>query len=740
MTLNARRIGFGTIASLAMLPIAGCTDSEQPAASSQALEIKGNAGSDPTSQNISAARLLIRPQYPETKRLPVKETWHGTEVIDDYAWLQNKDEKAVERWTVEQNALTRTILGSLPDREAIKANLKKWFELGNMVCPERIDNNQFQWRRTKGENHAVLYVKDLQTGAEEVLLNPNIMSKDGTKAVDWTHISSDGKLIAYGVSDGGTEKSVLYIKNVETKQELSDIIPNTRACSLAWLPDNSGFYYTRYPEKGEVPEGEEQYHRTLYFHKLGTDYKKDPLVLKPSPFTLWPEVAISEDGKWVSVLVASTSSVNDAYIAELKEPYSQLELKPIFVGKDNRLLGQAFENYFYMQTDYMAPKSKIMRVSLDEKDLSDMSKWEEVVPEGNGTLGGFGIAGRKIFLSYQERAFSRLEIVDIDTREKQVVELPIIGSITGLTGRQNSLELLYAIESYTAPISIYTLNVNTLKQEKIDELKIAADLSNLETNQVTYKSKDGTEVTMFLVHKKDIEKNGQNKVFLTGYGGFNSSETPYFSKSFIHWIEQGGICAIPNLRGGGEYGEKWHRGGMLDQKQNVFDDFIGAAEFLIKEGYTKPKKLAIEGGSNGGLLVGAVLTQRPDLFGAVICDVPLLDMIHYPGLEVAKYWIGEYGDPAKPEDFQFLYEYSPYHRVKDGTAYPAVLLRTADGDSRVDAMHAKKMAARLQAATSSDKPVLLFVEEAAGHGAGKPLSKVIEETADMYAFLNWALE
>lgn len=691
-----------------------------------------------TTPLVNGATDVVCPKpYPKTEKRPVSENWHGTTIVDEYIWLQDSTDDAVKAWTASQNAFTRQYLDSISEREAIKGELKKYFELGSIGIPRIINGNQFQWRRQKDENHHVFYVKDLATSVEETLLNPNTLSEDGTVAVDWTTLSYDGSLLAYGTSSGGTEHSTLKIKNVNSKIDLIDEIPYTRACSLAWLHDNSGFYYTRYPEPGIVPEGEEKYNRTIYFHKLGTNYKDDVVVYAPKDRTDWPGVSISEDGKWMTITVSRGWTATDVYISNLLD--NQLA-KPLFAGKDNNLHADIYKNDVYMFTDYNAPKGKVMKVSLDEPDLTDMSKWQEIIPEEEATLSGFKIIGEKLILIYEDKACSRINVTNLNGQNRQTVDLPTLGSVSGFTGRSDAKETYYSFDSFTYPDTIYKLNIDTLKSDKVNELHIGEDLSNIVTKQVTYTSKDGTLVTMFLVHKKDIELNGGNKTLLYGYGGFAISETPYFAKTIIPWLKQGGVYAIANLRGGAEYGEEWHRAGMLEKKQNVFDDFIAAAEYLINEGYTKPAKLAISGGSNGGLLVGAALVQRPDLFRAVLCDVPLLDMIHYDQLEIAKLWVSEYGDPANPEHFKFLHAYSPYHNVVDGTKYPAVLLNTADGDSRVDPMHAKKMTARLQEATNSMHPILLFVEEKAGHGAGKPTSKQIEESTDHFAFLSGVLE
>ncbi len=671
--------------------------------------------------------------------VPTVENWHGIDIIDPYSWLSKEGERT-NLWVSRQNALTKNYFDATLQREQIKNELKVLLETDNIYCPFQCGDNIFQWRRTKDQNQAILYVKNAQNGKEEILLDPNILSNDGTVAVDWVSSTKDGKFLAYGVSEGGSEKSVLKVRNVELKQDLNFQIPNTRACSLAWLPDNSGFYYTRYPEKGEVPEGEENYHRSVYLHTIGKDFRKDPLIMRPAnPYNDWLNVGISDDGEWVHIGNYHGWTSSDLFIGKRDPNQPQnISLEQVFDGEGTykAINVEIFKGYLYISTNKQAPNSKIIRTELKNTSSGNQNNdWEEVAGEEKGaTMEQFGIIGGKIVAKYLKKAFSRVDIIDLQNKNRESIPLPGIGSVTDISGQAEQPKLYYKFESFATPPSIYTLDVDTMKHS-LDQIQdIGRDLKEIETTQVTYTSKDGTPVTMFLVHKKGLQKNGKNKVVLSGYGGFSISETPVFMKHYIPWFEKGGLFALPNLRGGSEYGEDWHRAGMLENKQNVFDDFIGAAEFLIKEGYTRKEKLGIQGGSNGGLLVGAALTQRPDLFGAVVCAVPLLDMVHYDRTKVAKLWVPEYGDPNNPEHFKFLYKYSPYHNIKDGIEYPATLLMTAEGDSRVDPMHARKMAARLQAANKGNRPILLRVEDKAGHGAGKPLAKVLEEKADVFAF------
>lgn len=684
----------------------------------------------PVKQNPSRIDL----EYPKTPVRPKSENWHGIKIVDEYAWLEGNSSE-VRKWEEEQNQLTRTYLDSFNYRKDIKKGLEKWFNLDRVGCPFPKGEKLFQWKRKAGENHHVLYVgKDLKD--QDIAIDPNKLSKDGATAVDWISITNDGKYLTYGVSEGGSEQSVLKIKNLNTQEDLSDAIPNTRHSSVSWLPDNSGFYYTRLPEPGSVPAGEENYDRKVFFHKLGDDWHDDQLVFDPEdPYNSHPSITITKDGNWAKLNITHGWKSNDIYVSRVKAGQILPDFKPLTVGEDNQFYVAEFDNNFYILTDYKAPKFRVMRVSCDVEDLSDKTKWEEFIPEQDGTLNDISIVGGKAILEYQVKACSKLEVVDLDSSDRYEIELPMLGSVTSITGTDDKPDLYFSFESYTFPDTIYKFNVETRQQEKIDGLKVDADLTQMTIEQVTYSSKDGTPITMFVVKSKHLVKNGSNKTILSGYGGFNISETPEFAGSIVEWVNSGGIYVTTNLRGGSEYGENWHRAGILEKKQNVFDDFIAAAEYLIDNNYTKPEKLAIWGGSNGGLLVGAVMVQRPELFGAVVCTVPLLDMIHYDQLKIAKLWRSEYGDPSNPEHFKFLYAYSPYHHVADGTNYPSVFLRTAENDSRVDAMHARKMAAKLQTATSSDNPILLYVEDKAGHGKGKPVIKIIEDITDVYTFL-----
>jgi len=677
--------------------------------------------------------------YPKTIKKPKIEIWYGTKIVDPYSWLEENSSEVFE-WEDKQNKLTHEYLNNFRYKSKIKKGLEKWLNLDQFSCPFQKENKIFQWRRKKEENHFTLYVgSDLKN--QKNILDPNKLDKNGATAIDWISISNNGEFVAYGISQKGTEQSILKIVNVNTSQELSDQIPYTRNCSLSWLPNNNGFYYSRYPKLGTVSKNEENFNRKIFLHRLGSDWKDDKLIFKPKdPYNDFSNISVSEDGKWLSLNVIHGWTSNDIYIAK-NDDFDSPNFIPLVVGEDNHFSEIIFNNDIYLLTDHKASNFRVIKVSCEEKNIFDKNNWQEVIPEQKNVLSSFNIFNNKAILEYQVKACSDLKIVDLKTKNTDSIKLPTLGTITSISGEENNPNMFYSFESYAFPPTVFKLNLDTLKQEKIESLNTDVDLSKIKIEQVIYHSKDKTPITMFIVRNKNTKLNKNNKTILTGYGGFNINETPLFNNSVLNWINSGGIYAVPNLRGGGEYGEKWHRDGMLDKKQNVFDDFVAAAEYLIQEKYTQPKKLAINGGSNGGLLVGAVMVQRPELFGAIVCQAPLLDMVHYDHFKLAKQWVIEYGDPLKPDHFKFLYKYSPYHHVVEGINYPPILLITADNDIRVDPMHARKMVAKLQDLSVSDNPVLLLVEKDSGHDqSSSPINKKLEILANIYTFLEKTLQ
>jgi len=675
-----------------------------------------------------------RPLYPPTSGGDEVETLHGESIPDPYRWLEQGDDPRTQAWTASQNALTESLLAAVPARARLRARLDELLSIGALSTPEPVAGRYFYQRRDGRQNQPVLYVREGRDGEDRVLIDPNQLDAQGTTALDWFYPSEDGRLLAYGLSENGSEQSLLHVLEVDSGAPLPDRIPRTRSADLAWLPDGSGFYYTRYPAEGEVPEGEEHYHRSVFFHRLGTDSARDPLIFRPAEKEHWPGVGLSPDGRWLVIGVARTFDQTDLYLQDLVA-----RTPPVPVAKDVPATfdGEVVRGRLYLRTNLDAPT---YRLYLVDPERPAREGWREIVPpRTDAVLDGFRITGSTLALSYLKRAASRLRLADLEGNGVREVALPTIGSLFGLSGEWDGDELYYGFTSYTVPPTVYRLALPAGTTELWRRVDADLDPSRYEVRQVGYPSRDGTEVTMFVVHRTGLPRDGANPVYLSGYGGFNISMTPAFSRSLLLWLERGGVVAIPNIRGGGEYGEAWHQGGMLGHKQNSFDDFIAAAEWLMRERYTRPERLAAAGGSNGGLLMGAVLTQRPELFGAVVIQVPLLDMLRYHRFLIARLWIPEYGSAEDPEQFRWLRAYSPYHHVRDGVRYPAVLLATAESDTRVDPMHARKMAARLQAATSSDRPVLLRLEARAGHGAGKPLNKVVDELTDTWTFVFWQL-
>lgn len=658
------------------------------------------------------------------------EVLHGVPVADPYRWLEEGDAPEVQSWTEAQERLTRATLDAIPQRAPVRARLERLFSIGALSPPVSHCGRYFYLKRTGAQEQPVLYVRDGRQGVDRVLLDPASLGADSTYALDWHYPSPDGRLLAYGVSEGGSEKSTLRVREVESGRDLEDVIPWTRACDLEWRPDATGFYYTRYPDPGAVPRGEENYHRHVFFHALGADFRSDPLLFgEGRPPEDWPSVQLSPDGRWLAVSVSRGWTRNDVYLADLA---NGARFVTVAEGLD-AVFGATLRNdRLYLHTNHEAPRYRLLAADLRRPGPES---WREVIPQGEDMLEGAAIVGSRILALHLRHVSSRLTLHDLEGRFVRGIPLPMIGSVTGITGEWDGEEAFFGFSSYAMPPAVYRVALPGGETELWQRVEADIDPKGYAVRLVHFASKDGTRVSMFLVHRTDRRSDGTGPALLAGYGGFRVSHTPAFGRGLILFLEKGGLYAVAHLRGGGEYGEEWHRAGMLGRKQNAFDDFLAAAELLVRDGHAARERLAIMGGSNGGLLVGAALTQRPELFRAVVCQVPLLDMLRYHHFRIARLWIPEYGSPDDPEAFRWLHAYSPYHRLVEGTAYPAVLLTAGESDSRVDPMHARKMAARLQAATSSGRPVLLRVEIRAGHGQGKPLSRLIEEWTDVWSFL-----
>jgi prolyl oligopeptidase len=676
---------------------------------------------------------------PTTAVKPVIDMYHGVKVLDNYRWLEDGNNPETQKWVEQEMAYTRALLDPRPRREAIHKRLTELLSIGSISVPQMAGRHYFYSKREGMQNQPVLYVREGVNGTDRVLVDANQLSADGTVALDWYLPSQNGKYLAYGTSASGSEMSTLYIAESKTGTVLPDTIERTRAASIAWLHDNSGFYYTRYPKKGEVPDGQEMYNRHVFYHQLGTNPDTDDKVFgegrDPED---WPNVHLSNDGRWLLIDVEQGWTKSELFLMDLKKDTPPTR---VTTGKNFLYRGEVYDGKVYITTNEDAPR---YRVFVTDAGNYERDAWKELIPPSDAVLQGIAVYGGKLFAQYEQNASSQLKIFDLDGRKLSDLALPGIGTVFGSDGRWDREELFYGFQSFTFAPSIYRYDLKDGSNSlwtKVDAPSI--DPTAYEVKQEWFQSKDGTRVPMFIVHRTGLQNNGKNPTLLTGYGGFNASLTPAFSRTAYLWMEHGGVYAVANLRGGAEFGEDWHRAGMLEKKQNVFDDMIAAAEHLIAAKYTDKNHLAIQGGSNGGLLMGAMMTQRPDLFRAVVCQVPLLDMIHYQDFQIAKLWIPEYGTSENAEQFRWLYAYSPYHHVKAGAEYPAILFMTADTDTRVDPMHAKKMAALMQAeaknGTSHTRPVLLRIEAKAGHGAGKPVAKQIEEFTDAYSFLFWQL-
>ncbi|APR84299.1 Prolyl endopeptidase [Minicystis rosea] len=670
--------------------------------------------------------------YPASRADGPTDTIHGVAVRDPYRWLEDSKAADVQAWMKSQDDLTRGELHKLPERDAIAARLKELYYIDAVSAPRHRGDRYFYTRRHANKEKTIVYWKQGKDGAEQVLLDPNAWSKDGSVSLGVWSVSWDGKLVAYAERKNNSDEATLYVIDVKTgKKSAVDVIEGAKYATASWTPKGDGFYYTWLPTDPSIKEADRPGYAEVRFHKIGEDPKKDKIVREalhdPTTF-LYAD--LSQDGRFLFLYVQHGWTSIDLYVKDVKAG-AKAEFKPLAVGKKAHFSAEAYKDRFYVTTDDGAPKSRVYAV--DPKKL-DRADWKEIIPErADATIDNAGVIGGRMAVSYLKNATSALEIFELDGKKVRDVPLPGVGTVGGPSGRADEDAAYFSFTSFTTPNEIHEMSMKSGETKLYTKVKVPVDTSPYTVEQVFYPSKDGTRVSMFIVHRKDLKKDGSTRALLYGYGGFQVSETSTFSASIYPWLERGGLFAVPNLRGGSEYGEEWHRDGMLTKKQNVFDDFIGAAEYLVKEGYTRSDRLAIHGGSNGGLLVGAAVTQRPDLFSAVLCAVPLLDMVRYHLFGSGKTWISEYGSADDAEQFKALFGYSPYHHVKAGEKYPPVLMLSADSDDRVDPLHARKFAAALQAA-STGGPVLLRIERNSGHGGADMVKAAVEEGADRYAF------
>ncbi len=672
--------------------------------------------------------------YPETRRVDQVDDYHGVKIADPYRWLEELDSDATRQWIEAQNRVTFDFLSGIAQRQALVDRLTELWNFERFGLPVKRGGRYFYTRNDGLQNQSVLYVAESLEAPAWVLLDPNKLSEDGTVALrDWVP-SHDGRYVALGLASAGSDWQEWRVLDVASGDLLPDHIRWVKFSSVSWTADNAGFFYSRYdePKPGETLTGV-NYYQKVFYHKLGQEQAQDQLIYHRPDQKEWGFVAqVTEDGRYLTLTVwRSTENKNQIFYKDLQKDDSPvIELIAGF-DSEYEFLGN-IGDVFYVMTDRDAPRRRIVAISLEEPQPE---KWREIVPEAEDVLRSASLIGGRVVAGYLHDAYSRVRIFDPDGKWVRDVDFPGIGSVAGFGGRWDDTETFYEFTTFTRPATIYRYDVVTGESTIFREPKLKFNPDDFVTQQVFYSSKDGTRVPMFLTYRKGWKPDGQTPTLLYGYGGFDISLTPSFSVMNLVWVEMGGLYAQPNLRGGGEYGRPWHEAGMLDKKQNVFDDFIAAAEWLMDNSYTRPERLAIRGGSNGGLLVGAVMTQRPELFGAALPAVGVMDMLRYHRFTIGWAWVSEYGSSDDPEQFRWLVRYSPLHNLRPGIRYPSTLVTTADHDDRVVPSHSFKFAAALQDAHAGTNPVLIRVETRAGHGAGTPTAKRIQQEADMLAFL-----
>ena len=671
--------------------------------------------------------------YPEARKDNVVDVYHGIEVADPYRWLEDPDASDTQAWVAGQNALTEGFLHGIGARTRIASRLKELIDYPRYSSPTKHGRRYFFWKNDGLQDQSVFYMQETLDAEPKAVLNPNALSADGTVAVGTAAVSWDGKQLAYGLSRSGSDEQEVKIRDLDTGRDAEETLQWCRFTTIAWAHDGTGFYYSRFPDPNAVAPDDRMNYNRLYWHTVGTDQSADKLIYeRPDNKELGFAPIVTEDGKYLIV-----------YVYHGTDPRNRIYYRPIgsnapFV----KLLDEADAKYdflgnqgatFYILTNRQAPRGRIVAIDLDRPDPDD---WKTILAEGDDVLDYAGLIDGHLVVADMHDVHHLLKVHRLDGTYVRDIALPSLGTVGGLSGQQNDRETFFTFTSFLYPNTSFRYDVRADELRVLHEPEIDFDTSAYETEQVFCPSEDGTRVPLFITHRKGLAHNGDHPTLLYGYGGFNINIKPRFSTAVLAWLEAGGIYAQASMRGGSEYGETWHQAGMLEKKQNVFDDFIAAAEWLIDNDYTRPEKLAIRGGSNGGLLVAACMLQRPELYGAVICQVPVIDMLRYHKFTVGRYWVPEYGNAeASKAQFDFLYAYSPLHNVEAGATYPPILITSADTDDRVVPSHAKKFAATLQAQASGTNPILLRVETKAGHGGGKPISKSIEEQADIYAFL-----
>ena len=674
--------------------------------------------------------------YPVTKTVDQVDDLHGTPVEDSYRWLEDdvRTNPEVASWVESQNKVTFDFLKSIPQREAIQKRMTELWNYEKIGAPFKRGGRYYFSRNDGLQNQNVLFQQETLNSDSSVLLDPNSWSKDGTVALSGTAFSDDGRYVAYGIQDAGSDWNTWRIMEIATNRVLEEELKWVKFSGAEWTPDSRGFFYARYPQPEEGAAFTSlNTNMKVYYHRVGTLQSSDVLVYERPDHPEWGfQLSVSEDGHYLIITV--WQGTDDRYrivVKDLTEPYGlpyelidNFEHEYSFVGNDSQVL--------YFKTNVDALNRRVIAIDLKKPAREN---WTQVIAETDNAMDGVGIVGNMFVCSYLKDAKTQIKLHSMDGTFVREVEFPGIGTAAGFDGRRKDTETFDSFSGFAVPTTIYKYNMITGESQLYRKSQVKFNPDEYETSQVFYASKDGTKVPMFITHKKGLQLDGNNPVLLYGYGGFNISITPTFSVSRVTWMEMGGVLAVANIRGGGEYGERWHKAGTKQNKQNVFDDFIAAAEWLIANKYTSPKKLAIQGRSNGGLLVGACMTQRPDLFGACLPGVGVMDMLRFQKFTAGRFWTDDYGSADIAEEFPALLKYSPYHNIKGGVQYPATLITTADTDDRVVPGHSFKFAAQLQASQSGVAPTLIRIETSAGHGAGKPTAKIIEESSDELAFL-----
>jgi prolyl oligopeptidase len=681
--------------------------------------------------------------YPHARTVDQTDNYHGTLVPDPYRWLEDVDSPETREWIRQQNELTQSILKQIPQRESIKQRITELWDYSKAQAPYKKGERYFQERNSGLQNQSVLYVMESLTSEPRVLLDPNTLSEDGTVALSSFAISKDGNWLAYATSASGSDWVTWRVRDVETGKDLSDVIEWSKFSDAAWLVDSSGFFYSRYDAPVEGSEFQSaNYNQKVFFHKLNTPQEKDELIYERPDNKEWGfQSEITDDGRFHALSVWQGTDIrNRFFYRDMQGENKFIELIPDLEATYELVGNDGTTFYFFTNLD--APRGKLIAIDVANPQKEN---WQTVIPEGKSVLTDVLMVNNQFTAVYNEDAHHVIRLFKLDGSPDGEIPLPALGAVgdkfgVGIHASREDNELFFAFQSFLYPATVYRYNFDTRSTDPINSPELDFDPTAYETNQVFVTSKDGTQVPMYLTHKKGLKYDGQNPTLLYGYGGFNLPVMPEFAVSRIIWMELGGVYASANMRGGAEYGEDWHQGGMLANKQNVFDDFISCAEWLIAQKITSTPKLAIEGRSNGGLLIGACMTQRPNLFGACLPHVGVMDMLRFHKFTIGWAWVSDYGSPDDPEQFKTIYAYSPYHNLKPGTAYPPTLVTTADHDDRVVPGHSFKFAARLQACQSGDAPVLIRIQTKAGHGAGKPTAIAIDELADIYAFLVQALK